>query len=48
MINSSEYDLARLQGVKLKSLTVIDKKELQKKYNIFGKDNGVIITTYTE
>ncbi|WP_175622374.1 hypothetical protein [Chryseobacterium schmidteae] len=48
MINSSEHDLARLQGIKLKSLTVIDKNELQKKYNIFGKDNGVIITTYTE
>lgn len=48
MINSSEYDLARLQDIKLKSLTVIYKNELQKKYNIFGKDNGVIITTYTE
>lgn len=48
MINSSEHDLARLQVVKLKSLTVIDKNELQKKYNIFGKDNGVIITTYAE
>ena len=42
---SSEHTLASLKDKKLKSIVVLDKNELQKKYSIFGKDNGVVITT---
>lgn len=46
--DNSEHTLASLKDKKLKSIVVLNENELQKKYSIFGKNNGVVITTEAE